>query len=62
MRATWFLAVAGPAFATDAPPAEKPAPEVGDVIEYIDCKRWEVKEVKRTVTRSLSAVTISPVP
>ena len=55
MRATWLclgvigaVALAGPGFAADAPPAEKPAPRVGDVLEYtkrfvtIDCKSWEV--------------------
>ncbi|MGO8916200.1 MAG: hypothetical protein ACLQJR_09855 [Stellaceae bacterium] len=44
-------AIAVPAFAEDAPPADKPAPTVGDVFEFakrfvtVDCKRWEVKEV-----------------
>jgi hypothetical protein len=67
MRATRFclgvigaIAIALPAFAADAPPAEKPAPKVGDVLEYtkrfvtIDCKRWEVKALDKdgyTVTQ-----------
>jgi hypothetical protein len=43
--------VAFPALAGEAPPADKPAPAVGEVFEYakrfvtIDCKRWQVKEV-----------------
>jgi hypothetical protein len=40
-----------PAFAADAPAADKPVPNVGDVFEYaktfvtIDCPRWEVAAV-----------------
>lgn len=57
MRRSWgFIAfvtaaVAFPAFAANAPTAEKPTPKVGDVFEYakrfvsIDCQRWEVKAV-----------------
>jgi len=60
MRTPWFclgafaaVAIAPPGSAADAPPAERPAPKVGDVLEYtkrfvtIDCKRWEVKDVNR---------------
>ena len=57
MRSIWFIAVAAtivsPASAADAPPAERPVPKVGDVLEYtkrfvtIDCKRWEVKELNK---------------
>ena len=45
--------IAFPAFAEDAPPADKPAPNVGDVFEYaknfvtISCARWEVKAVDK---------------
>lgn len=55
MLARWFclgvisaIVLAMPALAADAPPAEKPAPKVGDALEYtrrfvtIECKRWEV--------------------
>jgi hypothetical protein len=54
------LAIASPALAADPPPAEKPMPKVGDMLEYtkrfvaIDCKHWEVKEVNKdgyTVTQ-----------
>jgi hypothetical protein len=46
-------AVAFPAFAANAPTAEKPASNVGDVFEYakrfvsIDCQRWEVTAVNQ---------------
>ena len=55
-----IVAIASPALAADAPPAEKPVPKVGDVLEYtkrfvtIDCKRWEVKALDKegyTVTQ-----------
>lgn len=43
----------GSVLAQTAPPAEKPTPKVGDVLEYVKdyvtvgCKRWEVKEVNK---------------
>ena len=46
-------AVAFPAFAANAPVAEKPATKVGDVFEYanrfvsIKCQRWEVTAVNQ---------------
>ena len=54
-RSLGFIAIAAaaalPAFAANAPTADKPTPKVGDVFEYakrlfaIDCTRWEVKAV-----------------
>jgi hypothetical protein len=55
-RSLGFIAIAAaaaalPAFAANAPTADKPTPKVGDVFEYakrfvaIDCPRWEVKAV-----------------
>jgi hypothetical protein len=46
-------AIALPAFAENAPTADKPTPKVGDVFEYvtrfvaIDCQRWEVTAVNQ---------------
>jgi hypothetical protein len=51
--AFFALLCALPAYAEDAPPAEKPTPKVAQVFEYakryvtVDCKRWEVKDVNK---------------